>query len=88
MCSQTFYFCKYFRTVLTEEIYTAKFSTELFVMSKHSMTKLNIPKSSSYMSRLRAIVLCQQHCRITVDVEKKLGTPSLRKMGFTLFSAV
>ena len=30
------------------------------------MTKLNIPESSLYMSSLRAIVLSQQYCRITV----------------------
>ena len=48
---------KYFGTVLTEEIRIAKFCTEVFVMPKHLMTKLNIPESSLYMSLLHAIVL-------------------------------
>ena len=63
---KTFSFPKHFGTVLTEEIRIAKFSTEVFVMSKHSMTKMNIPESSLYMSPLRAIVLSQQYCIITV----------------------
>ena len=63
---KTFSFRKHFGTVLTEEIRIAKFCTEVFVMPKHLMTKLNIPESSVYMSLLRAIVLSQQHCRITV----------------------
>ena len=53
------------RYSLTEEIRIANFCTEVFVMPKHLMTKLNIPESSLYMSPLRAIVLSQQHCRIT-----------------------
>ena len=32
--------------VLTEEIRIAKFCTEVFMMPKHLMTKVNIPKSS------------------------------------------
>ena len=63
---KTFSFRKHFDTVLTEEIRTAKFCHEVFVMPKHLMAKLNIPKSSLYMSPLRAIVLFQQYCRITV----------------------
>ena len=35
-------------------------------MLKHLMTKLNIPESSLYMSPLRAIVLSQEYCIITV----------------------
>ena len=42
------------------------FFTEVFVMPKHLMTKVNIPKSSHYLSPLRAIVLSKQYCRITV----------------------
>ena len=51
---------------LTKEIRIAKFCTEVFVMPKHLMTKLNIPESSLYMSPFRAIVLSQQYCRMTV----------------------
>ena len=43
-----------------------KFCTEVFVMQKHLMTKLNIPESSLYLSPLRAIILSQQYCRITI----------------------
>ena len=50
----------------TEEIQIAKFCTEVFVMPKHLMTKLNIPESSLYMSPLHAIDLSQQYCIITV----------------------
>ena len=63
---KTFSFRKHFVTVLTEEIRIAKFCTEVFVMPKHSMRKLNIPESPLYMSPLCAIVLSQQYCRITV----------------------
>ena len=56
---KTFSFRKHFSTVLTEEIRIAKFCTEVFVMPKHLMTKLNIPKASPYMSPLCAIVLSQ-----------------------------
>ena len=35
----------------------AIFCTEVFVMPKHLMTKLNIPEAFLYMSPLRAIVL-------------------------------
>ena len=63
---KTFSFRKRFGTVLTEEIRRAKFCTEVFVMPKRLMTKLNIPESSLYMSPPRAIVLSQQYCRITV----------------------
>ena len=66
LVKNTFSFRKHFSTVLTEEIRIAKFCTEVFVMPKHLMTKLYIPESSLYMSPLRAIVLFQQHCRITV----------------------
>ena len=52
--------------VLIEEIRMAKFCTEVFLMPKHVMTKLNIPESPLYMCPLRAIVLSQQYCRITV----------------------
>ena len=54
---KTFSFRKHFNTVLTEAIRTAKFCQEVFVMPKHLMAKLNIPKASLYMSPLRAIVL-------------------------------
>ena len=40
---KTFRFRKYFSTVIREEIRTAKFYNEVFVMLKHYMTKLNIP---------------------------------------------
>ena len=63
---KTFNFRKHFGTILTEEIRIAKFCTEVFVMPKRLMTKLNIPEASLYMSPLRAIVLSQQYCRITV----------------------
>ena len=56
LLKKTFSFRKHFGTVLTEEIRIAKFCTEVFVMPKHLMTKLNIPESSLYMSPLRAIV--------------------------------
>ena len=46
----------HFGAVLTEEIRIAKFCTEVFVMPKHLMTKLDIPESFLYMSPLRAIV--------------------------------
>ena len=52
--------------VFTEEIRTFKFCTEVFVMLKYLKTKLNIPYSFSYLSLLRAIVLCKQYSRITV----------------------
>ena len=41
-----FSFRKHYGTVLTEEIRIAKFCTEVLVMSKHLITKLNIPESS------------------------------------------
>ena len=66
LLKKTFSFRKHFGTVLTEEIRIAKFCTEVFVMPKHLMIKLNIPESSIYMSSLRAIVLFQQYYRITV----------------------
>ena len=44
----------------------AKFCTQVFVMPKDLMTKLNTLESSLYMSPLRAIVLFQQYCIITV----------------------
>ena len=66
ICSKTFNFCKHFDTVLTKGIRIAKFCTEVFVIPKHLMTKLNTPESSLYMSPLRAIVLSQQYCIITV----------------------
>ena len=68
LLKKTFSFCKHFGTVLTEEIriLVVKFCIEVFVMPKHLMTKLDIPEPSLYMSPLRAIVLSQQHCRITV----------------------
>ena len=54
---KTFSFRKHFGTVLTEEIRIAKICTEVFVMPKHFMTKINTPESSLCMSPLRAIVL-------------------------------
>ena len=66
ICSKKFSFRKHFGTVLTEEIRIAKFCNEVFVMPKYLMTKLNIPESSLYVSPLRAIILSQQYCRITV----------------------
>ena len=60
-----FSFREHFGTVLTEEIRIAKF-TEVFVMLKRLITKLNKPEASLYMSPLRAIVLSQQYCRTTV----------------------
>ena len=53
---KTFSFRKHFGTVLKEEIRIAEFCTEVFLMPKHLMTKLNISESSLYMSPLRAIV--------------------------------
>ena len=44
----------------------AIFCTEVVVMPKRLMTKLNIHEASLYMSPLRVIVLSQQYCRITV----------------------
>ena len=61
---KTFSFRKHFGTVLTEEIRIAKLCTEVFVMPKHLMTKVNIPQS--YMSPLRAFDLSKQYYRITV----------------------
>ena len=66
----TFSFREHFDTVLTEEIRTAKFCQEVFVMPKHLMTKLNIPESPSYMSQLREIVKSQQYCGINVIWQK------------------
>ena len=65
---KTFSFRKHFGTVLTEEIriHVVKFCTEVFVVPKHLMTKLNIPESSLFMSPLRASVLSHQYCIITV----------------------
>ena len=45
---KTFSFRKHFGTVLTDEIRIAKFCTEVFVMQKHLMTKLNIPGAFLY----------------------------------------
>ena len=47
---------KYFGTVLTEEIRTAKLCTEVFVKLKHLLTKFHIPESLSYMSPFCAII--------------------------------
>ena len=58
----------HFGTVLTEEIRVAKFCTEVFVMAKHLMTKRNIPESSLYMSRFRAIVLYQEMLHNDSDI--------------------
>ena len=49
-------FRKHFGTVFIEEIRIAKFCTEVFVMPKLLMTKLNVPESSLYMSPFHAIV--------------------------------
>ena len=46
LLKKTFSFRNHFSTVLIEEIRIAKFRTEVFVVPKHFMTKLNIPKSS------------------------------------------
>ena len=62
--SHSIKFSTHFGTVLTEEIWTAKFCTEVFEMPKH--IKVNIPESFSYMSPLRTIVLFQPYCRITL----------------------
>ena len=51
-------FRKHFGSILTKEIRKAKFCTEVFVMPKHLMIKLNIPEAFLYMSPLSAIVLC------------------------------
>ena len=61
-----FSFSEHFGTVLREEIRTAKFCTEAFVMPKYLMIKVIIPELSSYMYPLRAIVESQQYCIITV----------------------
>ena len=69
LLKKNFYYRKHFGTVLTEEIRIAKFCTfctEVFVMPKHLMIKLNILKSSLYMSPLRAIVFSKQYCIFTV----------------------
>ena len=63
---ETVSFRKHFGTVLKEEIRITKFCTEVFVMPKHLMTKFNKPESSLYMYPLRAIVLSQQCCILTV----------------------
>ena len=42
LCVKTFSFRKHLGTVLTEEIQITKFCTEVFVMPKHLMTKVNI----------------------------------------------
>ena len=46
---KTFSFRKHFGTVLTEEIQIAKFCTEVFVLPKHLMTKLNIYLNNPYI---------------------------------------
>ena len=66
LLKKTYSFRKHFVTVLTNEIQIAKFFTEVFLMPKHLMTKLNIPESSLYMSPLRVIVLSKQYSRSTV----------------------
>ena len=52
----------HFNTLLTKEIRTAKFWTEVCVISERFMNKLN------YMSPLVAIVISQQKCIITSTV--------------------
>ena len=61
---KTFSFHKHFGLVLTDEIRTAKFDTEVFVMLKHLMTKLDKPESYSYMSLLRAIILSKLYSKL------------------------
>ena len=71
ICSKMFSFRKHFVTVLTEEIWIAKVCTEVFVMPKHLMTKLNTPTSFLYpKSPLHATVLSQLYRRITCDMVK------------------
>ena len=66
LLKETLSFRKHFGTVFTDEIRIEKFCTEVFVMPKHMMIKLYITELSLYMAPLRAIVLSQQYCRITV----------------------
>ena len=66
LVDDAFSFRTHFGTVLTEEIRTAKFCTEVLLKPKHLLTKFNMPESSSYMSLLHVTVKSQQHCRISV----------------------
>ena len=63
---KTFRLRKHSRTVLREELQTAKFCTEVSVILTHLMIKLNVIEASLYMVVLHAIVLSQQYCRITL----------------------
>ena len=67
MCSNTFSFRKHFGTVLTEEIQIAKFCTEVFVITKHLMTKINKPESFLYMSPVFAIVLSKHYTIVSSE---------------------
>ena len=62
LCSKILSFRQHLSAVKGEEIRTAKFCNEVFVMPEHLMTKLNIPESSSYIFPLHAVVLSQQYC--------------------------
>ena len=61
LLKKTFSFRKHFGS-----FNRGNFCTEVFVLPKRLMTKLNIPEASLYMSPLRVIVLSQQYCRLTV----------------------
>ena len=71
----TICFHKHFGTVFTEEIRTAKFCTEVFVMPKHLMTKLYIPEWSTYMRSFSEL--------LWYGKKSLLFAPSLRKKGCT-----
>ena len=85
-CSQNISFHKHFGTISTEEIRIAKLCTEVFMMLRHLMTKLYIPKSFLYMSPLLGIVLSQKYCTFTVKCQNsRLFAPSLTKRGFRVW---
>ena len=64
LLKKTSSFCKHFSTVLSKEIRIAIFCTEVFMMPKRLMIKLNIHEASLYMSLLCAIVLSQQYAEL------------------------
>ena len=66
---KTLSFCKHFGTVCTEEIQIAKFCTEVFMMLKHLIIKLNIHELSSYVSLFtRNSITKPETCRITLNI--------------------
>ena len=76
---------KHFGTVLTEEIWIAKFCAEVFVMPKHLMTKVGILGSFLFMSPLFATLLNMRRCIVWWMLKMYIYTPQKSFASLTFF---